>query len=463
VTTLGVELRVLTSEGPAAVRDRFLDRVSEWRRRRTFGTEQDVGRIVAGLLNVLATPPARRLGGIQIQFLRRLEIEAEQRAYALLHPQGLSYRLERQHGPRRSALELAGPAVTSPLALEDAPFEAAVLRAAEASGASAIHVEGVAGMPPASLLRIARRGLRVILSLHDFALFCPRPDLLEQPGATFCGYCTDLHRCHACLAHHWNVASDFQSRYREISTELLKTACAVIHPSSHLRSKFLELMPGLDPATHRVIAPAPPASVPNPTPDGRSPVRHVAFVGAVRIQKGALGFEEIVRRLGPEARDVRWSILGGGEPDLVRRLRRLPRVSVRGYYRAGSLPRLLRDRRVDVALLLSITPESYGLTLDECQEAGVPVIAFDHGAVAERVRALGGGFLVPLEAGWNGVVTALRDVLDGRRPDARPAAWDLSTRVRDTALAHLGLYRELGLLTSPARGDTSYTSAAASE
>ena len=445
---MAVALRVLAAEGPAAVRDRLLDRVEEWRRRRTFRPARGDGRIGASVLNVLATPPARRLGGLQIQFLRRLEVEAEERAYALLYPEARTYRLERQQASRREALEFPRPMITSPVSLEDAAFETAVLRAAETSGATAVHVEGMAGVPPASLLRVGRRGLRVILSLHDFALFCPRPDLLEQPVLKFCGYCEDLRRCRACLRHHWDVAPDFQRGYRETGAELLRSASAVIYPSNYLRSKFLDLVPDVDPAVHRVIEPASPVAPPSSTPEGEpSPVRHVAFVGAVHARKGALVFEELVRRVGQTlGHDIRWSVFGGGEPALLHRLSRLRDVSVRGYYRAGTLPGLLRRHRVDLALLLSIIPESYCLTLDECRAAGVPVIAFDLGAIAERVRAQGGGILVPPQADWTGVLTALREVLHCGWPHTPPAVTDLSARVRQTALAHLRLYRELGVL-----------------
>jgi glycosyltransferase involved in cell wall biosynthesis len=127
-------------------------------------------------------------------------------------------------------------------------------------------------------------------------------------------------------------------------------------------------------------------------------------------------------------------------------------VSNRGYYRAGALPRLLRQHRIDLALLLSIVPESYGLTLDECWEAGVPVIAFDHGAVGERVRAQGGGMLVPLADGWRGVLGVLSEVLNGRWSGTAPvAATERPSSTRHAALAHLRLYRELGLLRDPSR------------
>jgi glycosyltransferase involved in cell wall biosynthesis len=442
---LRVALRVLAAEGPAAVRDRAVDRLEERRRRRAFPPARGDGAIAAPILNVLATPPAPRLGGLQIQLLRRLAVEAEMRACALLYPYRGGYRLERQHGGRREALRLPGPALPPAPALEDAAFEAAVLRAAGASRAATLHVEGAAGLPPATLLRLLQRGLRVILSLHDFALFCPRPMLLEQPAATFCGYCTDLPRCEACLGRDWSLAPGFQRAYRAAGAELLRSAAAVVHPSAFLRAKLLELVPGLDPAAHRVIAPAGGAAGTAAVSRPPAPVRHVAFVGTVRAQKGGRLFEEVVRQLGPgEAPGLRWSVFGGGEPDLLRRLRGLPGVAVRGYYRMGTLPHLLRRHRVDLALLLSITPEPYGLTLDECQEAGVPVIALDHGAIAERVRALGGGLLVPPEAGGPGVLAALREVLAGGRPPPGPALGDPGARIRHAALAHVQLYRELG-------------------
>ena len=105
----------------------------------------------------------------------------------------------------------------------------------------------------------------------------------------------------------------------------------------------------------------------------------MALVGGVQAHKGALVFEEVVRRLE-------------GEDSALDRLRRR-RCGAAGPAApaaAGAGPRLLPERHppallrrdgVDLALLLSIVPESYSLVLDECAAAGVPVVAFDLGAV----------------------------------------------------------------------------------
>ena len=196
----------------------------------------------------------------------------------------------------------------------------------------------------------------------------------------------------------------FQEERREIARQLLLAAAAVVYPSDFLRRRHLELFPGLPRgAAAGDRAGRSPAVGRRAGLARRRPVRHVAYIGQVQPHKGALVFEEVVRRLPPDAApDLRWSAYGGGDPELLRGLRRLPRVRVRGYYRSGSLVDRLRRDRVDLALLLSIVPESYSLALSECLAAGVPVVAFDHGAIAERIRRHGGGLLVAPEAGADG-------------------------------------------------------------
>lgn len=395
-----VAWRVLRTEGPLAFRDRTLDRLAEARRRRSFSPAPPGWRPSAPIpvLDLCATPPAPRLGGVQAQLLRRMEVEAERRPVALLYPEAGGWRLEVQEGSERRSLDLPG-SPPSPIALEDRDFEGAVRMAAGLLGARTVYVDGLAGLPPGSLLRLRREGLGLVLSLHDFAPFCPRPQLLERPRLRFCWYSTDLARCGRCLRHDWPVEDRFQEERRGIAAELL-AASELVFNSEFLRQTCSELFPGLDPERQRIVAPETRASAPLP-PRQPGPVRHVALVGGVQAHKGALVFEEVVTALAGE--DLRWTAYGGGDPELVARLRRL--VRVRGYYRSGTLPRLLRRDGVDLALILSIWPETYCLVLDECAAAGVPVVAFHLGAVPERLT---GGRLVPLEAGAEGIVQEVR-------------------------------------------------------
>ncbi|HEY0512492.1 MAG TPA: glycosyltransferase [Thermoanaerobaculia bacterium] len=451
--TLQTAGRVLRAEGMSALRERISDRLRETLRRRSFRAAGQ-GLSAAGLpaipvLNLLPTAPTPRLGGMQVQLLTRIESEARRRPVALLYPEAGGYRLEVAAAGRRLALTLPGSPPPSLTDVRNAAFERAVAQAAAEVGARALHVEGLSGIPLGSLAELHRSGLELVLSVHDFSLFCPRPHLFERPQLRFCDYSRDRERCARCLAQDWPVGLRYQEERREIAGELLLAAAAVVYPSAFLRERHLELFPGLPADRQRVIEPGVPAAGREPArPDGPDgPVRHVAYIGQVLPHKGAAVFEEIVRRLPPEScPELRWSVYGGGDPELLRRLRRLPRVDVRGYYRSGSLVDRLRRDRVDLALLLSIVPESYSLALSECMTAGVPVVAFDHGAIAERIRRHGGGLLVAPEAGAAGVAPQVAALTNGRRVPASGAAGAaLPPTAGDAAEAFQALYRELAL------------------
>jgi glycosyltransferase involved in cell wall biosynthesis len=488
---LGVIWRVLRAEGAAAVAARFLDRRTEARRRRSFQpAAAPLNGFSCAILNLATAEPAPRLGGAQAQLLWRLEAEAGLRPVALLYPEpagaGGGYRLELQMGADRRALWLPVSALRSaafgPLpvtALTDPELERAVSWAASVCGATALQVEGLAGMPIESLLRLRQGGLRLILAIHDFAAFCPRPHLLEIPeppaAPRFCHYSRDAARCASCLGRDVaGLAPGYQERRREQARQLLASAAAIVYPSSFLARTYDELFGGAGRAAARVIAPAVPTALaggaalawgaaappieslssrdsePEPVRRAESP-RHIAWVGAVQPHKGALVFEAAVRRLAAAGRRPRLSAYGGGDAEILARWRRLPGLQVRGYYRAGSLPRLLRRDRVDLALLLSVVPESYGLTLDECAAASVPVVAFDLGAPAERISTQGSGLLLAApaaddpETAGAALATLLLDLLDGRlaTPPSSPPGPKATPAVPGAAWHDL--YRHLGL------------------
>jgi glycosyltransferase involved in cell wall biosynthesis len=441
--------RVLRAEGLPALRDRLSDRWQERHRRLSFvaaGSPLDLP--ASPVLNLLSTAPTPRLGGLQAQLLHRIESEAARRPLALLYPEAGAWRLEVAAGARRLSLTLDGGEPPSPVALADAAFERAVSRAVREVGARGLHVEGLAALPLASLLALHRQGLALVLSVHDFSLFCPRPHLLESPELRFCNYSRDGGRCARCLAADWPLPPGFQQERRALARELLLAADAAVYPSDFLRRRHLELFPGIPPERQRVVEPSGPLPAEPAAAGGGMPVRHIAYIGKVLPHKGALVFEEVVHRLASGFPDLRWSAYGGGDSELLLRLRRLPGMRVRGYYRSGSLIDHLRRDRVDLALLLSIVPESYSLALSECLAAGVPVAAFDHGAIAERLRRHGGGLLVEPEAGAAGIAAAVAARINGLRIPGENRTLDEALPAGGAggaAEAFADLYRELGL------------------
>jgi glycosyltransferase involved in cell wall biosynthesis len=97
---------------------------------------------------------------------------------------------------------------------------------------------------------------------------------------------------------------------------------------------------------------------------------------------------------------------------------------------------------VALAVLPSIWPEAYALVVDECLASGVPVVAFDLGAVGERLKAWDTRTLVSLNEGADGLARTVLDCLENPRTVSRAVIERLPTP-EDAAGQHIALYRRL--------------------
>ena len=380
------------------------------------------GNVEAPILNVAASGTSLRLGGLQTQLIARLDAERAFRIVALVSPGVLDLSQPVRHVRRVSP-----------------QIEPAIRDAIAITGARTIHFEGMHGVPFAGALRLIDDGFEVIVSIHDFSLFCARPHLIEEPFGKFCFYSQDLGRCHRCLSQTWDVPRDEQRDRRSLARVILAAAKRVLFPSRFLldQHRLLFSMPQLkgvviEPGSAGV-SPAVLAQIKSAR-DARGPTRAIAYAGSVKRHKGAHLLAELSKRT-----DAELHILGGGDEDLLRDLRRLPNVAVHGYYRAGALPSLLRRHDVGLVIVPSIWPEAHCLVISEAWMAGAAVVAFDLGAQAERIRAHGGGWLAPVESGSDGLAAIVNQWVAGSITATPPR--DIASPI-DAARAHLQLYGE---------------------
>lgn len=455
---LRLAFELLRTEGPRGPAERLAERLETLRERleETPVPPERLAEAVGDVrvLDVLASPPAPRWGGVPTQLLARRAEEERLRPTALVAPEAgrWTLRVAREGARFRTRLGPCGDVARSgwvgggPEA-DGLDAVDTVVEAARLVGAEIVNVEGAAGWPLAALRALAGRGPRLVVSLHDFALFCPRPNLVEEPQARFCGYSTDAERCRACLSATWRLPPGFLEAWRREATELFAAAHAIVYPSAFLLARHASLFPCARGGLERVIEPVAPGAVMDAPPPGtravgREGTARIAFVGAFRPHKGARVFRDLVTRREVAGRPVEWSILGSGDSTLSRDARDCG-VRVAGHYRAGSLARRLREENVDVALLLSVWPETYSLTLTECRAAGVPVLAFGHGAIAERIAAEGGGVVVPVENGAEAIAGMLEKVLSGELAVPPFRGGSAGASARGAAAARAMLYRAI--------------------
>lgn len=163
----------------------------------------------------------------------------------------------------------------------------------------------------------------------------------------------------------------------------------------------------------------------------------VLSLGVIRPYKGLADAVEVVRRL-PDAR-----LLVAGDPSMpLGELRNAPRTEWRlGYLSQSELDRALGDATVAVFPYRAELDQSGAML--QALGAGVPVVAYDVGGLAEPIERFGAGRVVPA-GDLDALTEAVREVLADPAParaGAERARAELTWHA--AAAAHLALYREI--------------------
>lgn len=228
-------------------------------------------------------------------------------------------------------------------------------------------------------------GLPTVVVLHDLFPFCP------ALFACFDGACSDCPpaRLTTCLQGnplnvfwHNTVDADWHRLRSAYAALIARPEVRVVAPSRSIHDRWAALQPGLaGKAWTRIehgIALPPTSSPGAPTPAGRRP--RLLVPGRLAPHKGL----NLLRQALPAlCRHADILLLGSG--DFGRAFKGMAGIEVIEHYAHTELPRIVRDFAPDLALLVSVLPESFSYTLSEMFALGVPVAATGIGAFAERI------------------------------------------------------------------------------
>jgi len=244
-----------------------------------------------------------------------------------------------------------------------------------------------------SVLDLCRRlGVPYDVHIHDYAWFCPRITLLG-PHSRYCGE-PDVVQCEACVADAGReTAEDIPvAELRRRSADDLSRARRVIAPSLDTAARIARHFPAIAPeVTPWEVAKLPASRSPTPRGDGE---RRICLIGAIGPQKGYDVLLASARDAAERGLPLRFVVVGHTVDDA--RLLETRRVFITGEYREAEAVSLIAAQQAQLAWLPSIWPETWCFALSQAWEAGLDVAAFDIGAQAERIRASGRGFLLPL-------------------------------------------------------------------
>jgi GT2 family glycosyltransferase/glycosyltransferase involved in cell wall biosynthesis len=235
-------------------------------------------------------------------------------------------------------------------------------------------------------------GAHLDFFFHDYFALCPQVTLTDPTGR-YCGE-PDTLGCNACLAERpsWPRA-DIQT-WREKYGSLVLLADRVIAPSQDAAARVRRYFP----TANTVVIPHPGKGggivTPQPKPLPADSPLIIAVLGAMTPHKGI----HRLRALASDARrqnlPLRFVLVGyvhhpsSGEKEPF---------DVTGPYNNDQLPELLGAAGAHLVWFPAQWPETFSYTLSACLETGMPVVAPDLGAFAERVAGRSWTWIIP----WN--------------------------------------------------------------
>lgn len=277
-----------------------------------------------------------------------------------------------------------GPGLKDPVD----PFRAELATHYEAALAAfapeVVHVHHWSNLGDDMVRRAARRGARVVATLHDFFPTCPL--FFRLPGGTDpCDLPQAPENCGPCISRTFGFGEVDEASFRVETRRLafaeeLRAATFVTAASpAHARA----IAPFLPEPTEIVDLPLGSEPIePVPPRPRTGPLRVLHFGNLCRL-KGVEILARAVEAADPSGERIRLTMLGHKlEADLY-----TGRAEIVPGYEWGTLRDYAADS--DVAAFPSLARETYSMTVDEALRLGLPTLVGDRGAAQDRVGARG--------------------------------------------------------------------------
>ena len=380
------------------------------------------------------------IGGVKKHVeARKSELKAEGHTVLVLHPA--------ESVGHADQVRVIAPDLLLESLVFNVPEDLSILRSFLLKlGLDCIEVHHFMGLPPAVLELVSGLGASYEIYVHDYSWVCPRVSLANGDG-TYCGE-PALNECEACIREHGSVLDESITveALRARSARIMGGASRVNVPSNDVRDRLARYFPGRP--LHVMAWEAPIARASRVKADATGRVR-VAVIGGISVPKGFQVLLECALDAAARELDLEFVVVGYTWDDEA--LLATGRVFVTGPYDDHEVAALLGREKCDVALFPSVVPETWCYALSHALVGGFPIVAFNLGAIAERLRGYDAASLLPLSTSATetnaALLRAARRTSDSNT-GKEPAMETASTSGHSTAAEELTT--SLQFLTLPA-------------
>ena len=265
-------------------------------------------------------------------------------------------------------------------------------------GIAHVHVHHLVGFADgaADYLRLgcAAAGIAYDFTVHDYLAICPRITLTDDEG-WYCGE-PDGDGCQDCLRRRGSEFGtpaiwDWRQRYGRF----LQDARHVYVPADDVGRRLARHYPSVAFTTRPHLCDRRAPSRRRNDGRGDTGLRHVGLVGALGPHKGAPLLLRCAMRAAERDLPIRFTLVGYTDRDDA--FRDCRNVTIEGAYIDAELGGRVAALAPDLLWFSALWPETYSYTLSAAFDAGVLPVAFDFGAIAERIRRTGFGHLLPID------------------------------------------------------------------
>ncbi len=254
-------------------------------------------------------------------------------------------------------------------------------------GITCIHSHGLVDYEPDAaehILRITQiNKIPLHVDIHDYKVICPRINLAKANGH-YCGERGSEKACYNCLKTEGNDFGVYDIRaWREMHHRVLKAAEKIYVPDIDVAERLQRYYPDV---TCRVLPHENIEYQPNPRPLLPGERLRVVVIGEISKIKGYDVLLECAQDARKRRLPIEYILMGYSMDDdvLIK-----TGVKITGKYREEDALQKLEELEPHVAFFPALWPETYSYTLTLALRAGLPVAAFEIGAIANRMRALG--------------------------------------------------------------------------
>ena len=249
-----------------------------------------------------------------------------------------------------------------------------------------------------------KKDIYSIITLHDLYMICPSVNMVYE--GMFCEY-NPKKDCEKCLNVKLGVNSNILDNWQNACHRVLKKFDKIIVPSENTRKHYEKVYNDIEieVVEHGV-------GVIDVTEKERKSKKtfDIAFVGAMAEHKGGNILKQLIKI--NESPNLIIHLLGKANDDDLEKNH--SNYKNHGPYKRGMLSQLLVDNHIDLVCILAPWPETYSYTLTETYMAKVPVLAFDIGAVGERVKKDKHGWVLPVNSTVSQILEKIGEIQEDK-------------------------------------------------